>query len=273
MVEGLPDVGLPRLVDLMMFPGDGPVAGALETASVRGGWATLVREELPGVVTHRASVSDSLPMVDGSAPDLSLPYLSGRARRLYARVIRELNAAAGPVSAAEVGADPNAISAFVDLQAQGWKGDAARGGNGYRRVGLEEWLVAFTDRWREQGRLRVTTLHAGDSLVHSGIAVRLSDRIFGIADAFDERFAALGPGAVGRILAMKSALGEPGVELFDPSMATHYTSSHSARIYPDRRMRTRQLVGTSPVSRAIVRTVPRLQRLRERPSPRSARRE
>lgn len=266
LIQGGVGHGMPQLVDLVVFPGDGAVADAFMDAARRCRWQLALRDQHLGVLTRRASVGEVAPVTSDDTPDISLPYASGRARRLYARTLRELEASVGPVRASEEGADPSSIRRFLDLQNRGWKGDQSRGGNAYRRAGLEEWFLAYTDALRGAGRLRVTALRAGDKTIHIGIQARVGDRVFGVADAFDEEYAALGPGTLGRIIAMKSALSEEGVTLFDPNMGARYSESHSARIYPDRRPRNRYLIGTGALSRALVRGQPSLRALRDRAS-------
>lgn len=264
LLEGAMRLGMPSLIDLVVMPGDGIVADTLQSVVAERGWAQVLRDEHMGVLTRRESVGEVEPLDGDCEPDLSLPYVSGRARRLYARTVRELESISGPVRASEESSDPAAIQAFLDLQMRGWKGDEARGGNAYRRAGLEGWFTAYTDALRAAGRLRVTVLRAGRRIVHIGIQVRVGDRVFGLADAFEEQYAHLGPGAVGRIVAMKSALAEEGVAHFDPNMSAQYSSTHSARIYPDRRPRMRWLIGAGRSSRMFVRAQPMLRGLRDR---------
>jgi CelD/BcsL family acetyltransferase involved in cellulose biosynthesis len=241
------------LVDLVAFPGDGDLALALSDAVARRGWALAHREHALGAAARRDSFHDLIVTDAHGCPDVSLPHESPRARRLHHRLVRELSAF-GAVRGAMESTDAQAIDRFLDLQDRGWKGDVTRGGNGYRRAGLEPWFRAVTDRLRARGALRVSSLYVGDQLVHMGVAMRISDRVFGLVDAYDEGFSTWSPGTVGRIFALKSALAEPGVVDFDPNMSVHYSQSVSARIYPDRRARERYLIGARGWKRLAMRT-------------------
>lgn len=258
---------LPGLLDFSEFPGDGPLAEALLQAAANRRSPVLERQRLEFAFAGRLADQDSdTPSYssDPSTPPSFIVKHSSSATRKRARQVRALEQMlGGPLRLDDLSDDPAALEQFFTLQAAGWKGDPSRGGHGLRVTSFDQWFREVASNYRADGDLRVYALTGGGQLVYMCVNLRVAQGIFGYADAYDERFAAHSPGALGRIAALNRTLAEPGIEFFDPNMSAHYVES--TRLYPQRRPHVRVLLAPGGLAaRAAVRILPTARLIRER---------
>jgi hypothetical protein len=244
--------GLPGLVELTLFPGEGPLHDALHDAARATRTPVLERYRF-----ERASVRPVPP--PGSWRDELSP---GRRRKLR-RFARALEEELGqPLVGEERGDDSRALEDFVDLEAAGWKGTSP--GGGALRVTPDgvAWFTEVADGFRARGLLRVFALRAGGTTLYMSVKLVCGGGVFGVMDAYDERFARWSPGVVGRAAEVDQLFAEPGrVDLFDLCM--HPKNVESSALYPQRRALVGLLLAPrGAASRTLVRTLPRLRTAR-----------
>jgi hypothetical protein len=265
---GLKALHLPRLIQFTSVPIGGPFERALVAAAARKRIRLLEREGNDYVYARRLDDADA----DGSAngvsntPSFELPQLS---TRLLKDLSRRAEAAArqlgAPLRVEDRSSDPSAISVFVELQAAGWKGDPARGGEGIRVRGDEAWFHDVTARYRADGDLLVFALLAGENLLHMRVSTRIGGEVFGWFDAYDERFAEYRPGVLGRVASLNRILAVPGVQQFDPNFHPD-TGPEPRKLFPLVRRRATILAANGgsvapafltalPVARSLRRSV------------------
>ncbi|GAA3664812.1 hypothetical protein GCM10022202_28610 [Microbacterium marinilacus] len=274
LLSGVGEHGLPGLLVLHKFVGDGPLADALAATLSRHG----MREEEVGRRAWAFARAGYAPPTPGRASadrvedrqgvelpaELALPTAGAKAVRNLRRSIRGLQAAVDePVALMDRSDESDRVGAFLALQSAGWKGDAAAGG---LAMGLAPatagWFRAIAEAFQADGDLRLFSLEAGDEVLHMAVNLRSGDGVFGFIDSYDERFSRFSVGHIGRVLGLARMSATDAERFFDPDLDPFYTSGTG--LYPDRRDRVDLLVGTSASSRLLLRALPLARRVRDR---------
>lgn len=260
LLGGLRGVGLPGLVQLQHFPLDGPLADALRQVAARDGMLVHERRRTESAYARRSAVPGRVPcaahepLVD---PPLAADYMgAGRRKDLRRRVRGLARDAGGPLELHDVSDDPAVDAEFAAFQAEGWKGDAARGG---AALGLDpvayRWFRDVVAGFRRDGDVTVLRLTAGGETVYLSYALRSGGTFFGFLDAYAERFAKFSPGALGRLAELTYVLGSTDALAFDPAFDPRYVAG--TQLYPERRGQADLLVSTRGlVSRTAVLAAP-----------------
>lgn len=266
LLRGMRRVGLPGLVLLRRFPGDGPLADALaevgRTTSVRV-WERR-RDVGPFAPREALTLPAVAPLVDGVLvdPPLADDHLASDERRNLRRGVRGLvRAAGGPLELHDISADPTAEDQFVELQAAGWKGDAGRGGSALRLEPVaERWFRQVVAGFRRDGDLAVVRVAAAGQTLWIGYGLRSGGAYFGFLDAYAEEHRRFSPGSVGRLMNLTYLLGSTDAPFFDPGFDSRYQVG--ARLFPASRPVVDLLVSVGGVTaRSAVRTAPVARRL------------
>ncbi|MBU5422134.1 GNAT family N-acetyltransferase [Cellulomonas hominis] len=248
LLRGPAAVGLPRLVQLRRFPADGPLADALTAVLGRGPFRLDEYRRDVGAFVHRASVPVepvTAPVVD---PPLPVDHLGPSDRKGLRRRARALaRAAGGPLVLHDVSDDPGLEDEFVDLQAAGWKGDPARGGDALRLdPAAERWFRQVVATFRADGDVLALRLEAGGATQYLSITLRSGGIHVGFMDTYSEKHHQLSPGAIGRLAELGHVLAVTDAPHYDPAVGSRYGSS--TRIYPDRRTYVDLLVATRGIA-------------------------
>lgn len=265
LLRGMREVGLPGLVLLRRFPGEGPLADALadvqRTTSVRvwerrrdiGAFAPRAAMTLPRVAPLGGGVLVDPPLAVDHLPRDERSNLLRRARGLA----RE---AGGPLELHDIGADPTAEDQFVELQAAGWKGDVDRGGSALRLDPVaERWFRQVAAGFRRDGDLAVLRLAAGGRTQWIGYAVRSGGAYFGFLDAYAEQHRRYSPGSIGRVAILTYLLGSTDAPYFDPGFDSRYAAG--ARLFPSSRPVVDLLVSAGGMTaRTVLRAAPAARR-------------
>lgn len=267
LLRGTRDAGLPGLLQLRRFPGEGPLADALAEVARRtpvrlyerrrdlGAFATREALTLPALAPLTGSgVLDGLPLATDHLPRDERQNLGRRVRGL-ARV------AGGPVELHDVSADPASDDAFVALQGAGWKGDPLRGGCALRLEPVaERWFREVVAGFRRDGDLAVLRLVAGGQLLWMGYALRSGGAYFGFLDAYAEEHRRYSPGSVGRVALFTTLLAATDAPFVDPGFDSRYAVA--ARLFPASRPVVDLLVSTRGLTaRTVLRAAPVARRL------------
>ncbi|QJW35982.1 GNAT family N-acetyltransferase [Cellulosimicrobium protaetiae] len=239
--------GLPGLVELTLLPGTGALHGAILEAA---------REtRTPLLERYRFERASMRPVPEGSSwRDGLSTSRRKKLGRLARNVERELGA---PLVAEDRGPDPRALEEFLDLEAAGWKGTTERGGALRVTPNGVEWFTEVADGFRERGLLRIFTLSVGEETLFMSVSLVCGRGVFALMDTYDERFARLSPGVVGRAAEVDHFLADPaGVDVFDQCM--HPKHVESSALYPQRRAFVGLLLAPrGVVNRTLVRALPR----------------
>ncbi len=237
---------LPRVLDWEFFPGSGPLheafVGAAEALNVpvQEGECFEYAYFLSGHQLESPARQPADRPSTARPARIEVEHLSSRERQRVGRRFRELQHELGEVEISDRGNDPEAITEFLDLQAAGWKGDAARGGNAFRISDDEAWFIKLTDAFRADGDLSVFTLSTATTTIYMSVALHAGDGLFGAMDAYNEEFSRFTAGVVGRLARLEYAATELRAQFFDPNMRPSYVES--TKLYPDRRRYTRYIV-------------------------------
>ncbi|GAA1406859.1 GNAT family N-acetyltransferase [Oerskovia paurometabola] len=161
------------------------------------------------------------------AGDVLGPHLSASRRKNLRRgrrhLVEELGQELRIVDATD---EPDVVEHFLDLEAAGWKGDRAKGGEARRVVpGAAAWFTGLVEAYRERGEAHVLRVGPAGAPVYLAVRVRRDGVVFSISDAYDPAWSAHSPGAWGRLLGMRLLAGMPGTVLVD--------SCIDPRRYPD----------------------------------------
>ena len=247
LIGALGHDGLPAAIALDRVP-EGPVLAGIEDAA-RDRRAPMLTQSLGAILTAPPMDGTAVwgPVVDGIVGD------DRPARDLRKRARRLGDAAGGPVVLEDWTDRDDAIERFIALQGAGWKGDAARGGDGL--ILHPERAAAFASMaadLRSHGGLRVLALHAGGDPLHIAVYMGTSPScLHGIYDAYDEQLGRLSPGVVGRGAAVHAlARGEhaveidPGGDVGGPRMGPAYVQ--------ERRLTSVVIAGSGMLDRAHV---------------------
>jgi hypothetical protein len=269
LFDGLKSLGLPRLIQFTSVPIGGAFERALVAAAARKRIRLLEREGNEFVYARRlddVTDADAPAIGVSNTPSFELPQLSTRLLKDLSRRADALNHHLGaPLRIYDRSSDPSAIFDFIELQAAGWKGDAARGGEGIRVRGDEAWFHDVTARYRADGDLVIFALVAGDTLLHMRVSTRIGGEVFGWFDAYDERFAEYRPGVLGRVASLGRILAVPGVQQFDPNFHPN-TGPEPRKLFPLVRRRATILAANGgsiapaylaalPIARSVKRSI------------------
>lgn len=243
--------GLPGLVELTLFPGEGPLLEALTAAARERGVPVLERYRF-----ERACLRP-----DGE--DWRSQLSSSRRKALGRRrrgIERELGA---PVVITDRGADPQGFEEFMDLEAAGWKGRPENGGGAIRVTpNAVDWFTDVAAGFRDRGNLRILTMTAGDEVLYMSLSFAAGGRLFSLMDTYNETYAHLSPGTVGRAEELDHVQDVLGAEMFDPCM--HPKRVESSALYPHRRPLVGLLLAPrGAVNRTLVRAIPGLTTARD----------
>jgi len=239
--------GLPGLVELTLLPGTGALYdGIFEAAR---------RTRTPLLERYRFERATMRPVPGGAS---WRDDLSANRRKKLGRLARGLERELGaPLVGEDRAADPRAFEQFLDLEAAGWKGTTERGGALRVTPNGVEWFTEVADGFRERGLLRLFTLSAGQETLFMSVSLVCGGGVFALMDTYDERFARLSPGIVGRAAEVDHFLADPqGVEVFDQCM--HPKNVESSALYPQRRALVGLLLAPrGVVNRSLVRALPK----------------
>ncbi len=215
-----PASGLPGLVELTLLP-----VGRL-TELIR---AECDRKRVRCLERYRFERA-CLVRSAGKSPRGSL---SVRRRKLLARKERGLERSlGGPLELVDLGCDQAAVDLFLDLEASGWKG--ARGSALRRKPGAAAWFNEVSAGFAERGMLRILALQAGGETVYSAVQLLVGNTVFGMMDAYEERWSAFTPGVIGRVREQEEFMDRGSAELLDPCIHPRYVQPSA--LYPDRRL-------------------------------------
>lgn len=236
-----------------------PAGGALEAAILAAAAARripVLREPSRPFAFARG---ESVPTDDGSA--VPLAHLRTTTRKKLRRLAGQLSFETGGVlTVSDDSDDPEFASRFLDLQAAGWKGNAAADGKAFRGTGLAGWFHAVTEAFQRDGRLAGLTVRSGDRVVYMTVDLLAGRTAFGFHDAYAQDLASFSPGALGRLAELRALLGRDDIDAYDPSMDdAKYPQSTS--LYPDEVAYTTVLVGVGTPGSAVLPQLPRARRL------------
>ncbi|MDF9877534.1 GNAT family N-acetyltransferase [Cellulosimicrobium cellulans] len=242
--------GFPGLVELTLVPVDGPLWDALARACARNHVSVFERYRMDRAVLRRD-------------PDAPTPReaLSTSRRKHVDRMRRRLEREVGPLTVTDRGDDPTAFEDFVRLEAAGWKGTTEDGGALAVSPGREEWFREVAARLRERGHLHVLSVDAGDQTVFMSVALGAGSSLYGLMDAYDERFTRCSPGTVGRVLEQEHVLERTDALLFDPCL--HPANVVPTGLYRSRRTLAGVVLGTRPAARGLLAVARARHRLRD----------
>ncbi len=194
------------------------------------------------IVVHRRA-SDGLAVETAGGWNEYRARIGGRAARklrsMWTRARREqpdLRVTIAPLALPDEADE--ALARFVSLEVSGWKG--RQGSALSHRMPLKRFFSVYLRTAAERGRLWISTLDFGSALVAMEIAVRAYGRHWTLKIAYDERFAAYGPGVLLTDASIAAALdarldgyeflgaAEPWQERWAPSRHQHVSSM----VYP-----------------------------------------
>ncbi|WP_193746369.1 GNAT family N-acetyltransferase [Demequina aestuarii] len=155
---------------------------------------------------------------------------SGHRRGHRKRAAALAETAGGELRVEDWSSRPDVADVFADFQAQGWKADAARGGDGL--VLHPERLAAFRSilaDFASRGRLRVMAVCGGDEVLYMSVNLgAAAGGWFGFYDAYSEKHRRLSPGTIGRHAVLRTLRqGEAG-ESVDPLLPMSAAAAASA---------------------------------------------
>jgi CelD/BcsL family acetyltransferase involved in cellulose biosynthesis len=231
LIQGLRTLNLGGIMHLDDLFWDGPLAAAIIEAADEIGAPTLVDHRgYQGFASRASAVAQSERDIFGPA------HLSKSRRNKLRRNARLLaERAGGELAYVNHGTDPAALKLFIDMQASGWKGDAARGGkaialDGGRKAAFE---LAVADAAAQES-IFIGALHAGDRPIYMAMALRGGERVVcDVLDAFDEELRDLSAGALGRLAHLAYVRRTWPDADFDPAVRT--SSPDIAGLYPEQR--------------------------------------
>ncbi|MFF3065757.1 GNAT family N-acetyltransferase [Oerskovia sp. NPDC057915] len=234
---------LGQAVDLPLLRSSGETTTLLLEAFARAGmpvreWDRISRGAfVPGRVPGPASTSAPAPGQGAGqeAGDVLGPQLSASRRKNLRRgrrhLVEELGHELRIVDATD---EPDVVEQFLDLEAAGWKGDRAKGGEARRVVpGAAEWFAGLIESYRERGEAHVLRVGPAAEPVYLAVRVRRDGVVFSISDAYDPARSAHSPGAWGRLLGMRLLAEMPGTVLVDSCIDPRRYPDETM-LYPDR---------------------------------------
>ncbi|MFD6163568.1 GNAT family N-acetyltransferase [Oerskovia sp. NPDC060287] len=216
---------LGQAVDLPLLRASGETTTLLLEALARAGmpvreWDRISR----GAFVPGAGDRDEL------GPDLS----ASRRKNLRRRRRHLEEELGGELRIVDATAEPGIVEQFLDLEAAGWKGDRAKGGEARRVVpGAAEWFAGLVETYRERGEAHVLRVGPAGAPVYLAVRVRRDGVVFSISDAYDPAWSPHSPGAWGRLLGMRLLAEMPGTVLVDSCIDPRRYPDETL-LYPDR---------------------------------------
>lgn len=242
--------GAPGLLELTLFPGDGPLHEILHAVAGRRGIPIVERYRFERAVAHLGHREN---WREG---------LSASRRKSLARQTRRLSRELGELETEDCGPDAEAFEELVALEAAGWKGERGRGYALALNPDKLAWYRQMADEFRRRHQLHVLRVRAGDRTVYMSLSFRVGDRLFSTIDAYDETVAHLRPGNVGRAVELDHFQSWPEPVTMDPCMHPRYQESSSN--YPDRTSLVGLLLAPRGAhNQAALRAVPMVRRGRD----------
>lgn len=268
LFRGLRESGIPDLVNLTVFPAEGPLHIALEALRSEGTVRIVERARDRRAYARRADLDPTgaeWQCGSGRVLDFPLPHLSKSVQRRLRRNVKHIEAlAGGPLTITRHEDALEMIDEFLELQATGWKGEASQGGPQFRRLGREQWFRDVLRAFHADSRLRVWHLAAGDETVYIIVTLVSGGATFGFHDVYSERFQRQSPGTVGRLAFLGALMRDPAIPGFDPCMEPIIYPQASS-MFPSHREYVELLVaGGSLRSRVTVALFPTVRRIRAR---------
>jgi hypothetical protein len=175
-------------------------------------------------------------------PDFALPHWSSSSNKRVARYARAIEREVGPLALTH-GLTPELIEEFLQLQAAGWKGNIEGGGSAYLAIGAESRFRDMANGFGATGDAKIFRLGTEQVAVHMYMTVRAGGGMFGLADAYDERFSRQHGGTLGRIATQRAA--STMAQFFDPCL--HPGNAEASRQYDARRKHRDVLVSIGRV--------------------------
>lgn len=200
---------------------DSPVWEALNAAAASSGMPTIAGSIARAPWAPPRSDLTSPLGPEGLVPTFTLAHWSDSSNKRLARYARALERdLAGPLT---LTIEPHADAEFLHLQAAGWKGDVKAGGHAVLSTGMAEWFGEVADGFRGRGAWMMFRLGSAETTVHMYCCAALSSGVFGLHDAYDERFAHVHPGTLGRVAVQNAVVGSG--RYFDPCLSAEYTEA------------------------------------------------
>ena len=153
--------------------------------------------------------------------------LSNRARKLRG-LGREIG---GEPRVIDRGADPDGPTAYVALEASGYK--AADGVAMTTRPGEVEWFLDMAARFAAEKRFHVLTLEVGDTTVAMECIIRSGSKLSVVKWSYDERYMKYSPGAQLHMSSHSWFLDETDASELDA--CTYANNEFALGEYPERR--------------------------------------
>lgn len=151
--------------------------------------------------------------------------------KLAKKMRRLANAAGGPVCVVDVTDEPDAVDAFLALEATGWKG---RNNTAMANTPVEaEFFRRMCANFASDDRLQILALRAGTLTVAMKVNLVSGQTVFTDKIAFDETFAAYSPGRILEREALKLFHRDGQADLMNSCAAPR--GSVVDDIWPDRR--------------------------------------
>lgn len=239
LLTGIGTSGLGHLIEISLFPADGPLADALTRLADAG--AVGVTEVDTVASVHAAMASSGDNPADRGVQGLLEGIVRGATslkadhrRKLWSKARAFESHAGTPLELEDWSTREDVADRFIALQSQGWKGDEARGGAGFSTdPAYEQWFRDVVTQAQERSTLVAVALTAADRLVALNLALVSGSACSGFVDCYDEEFRGYGPGTLARVATWRWALQTRDVVLFDPAL--NDPRIENARLYPDAR--------------------------------------
>ena len=226
---------LGQAVDLPLLRASGETTTLLLDAFARAGMPVREWDRISRGAFVPGRVPVPGPGQEAEAGDVLGPHLSASRRKNLRRgrrhLVEELGQELRIVDATD---EPDVVEHFLDLEAAGWKGDRAQGGEARRVVpGAAEWFAGLVEAYRERGEAHVLRVGPPGAPVYLAVRVRRDGVVFSISDAYDPAWSAHSPGAWGRLLGMRLLAEMPGTVLVDSCIDPRRYPDETL-LYPDR---------------------------------------
>lgn len=202
------------LVAFPQVPGDGPFQGVL--GEIMGGALLQPHRFRRAALRRRPAFS----YLDGMRPKRRAE-LARQRRRLEERHRVDVVDRAG---------DPEAVEAFLRMEAAGWKG--AGGTAMASRRAHASFFREMCAALARAGRLELLALEVDGTPVAMKCNLLAGTRVFGFKQAYDEAWAAHSPGRLLDIDTMERFHARPGVDLLDTIASPRAEAVNAA--WPDR---------------------------------------
>lgn len=226
---------LGQAVDLPLLRASGETTTLLLEAFARAGMPVREWDRISRGAFVPGRGPRTGPGQEAEAGDVLGPQLSASRRKNLRRgrrhLVEELGQELRIVDATD---EPDVVEQFLDLEAAGWKGDRAQGGEARRVVpGAAEWFMGLVETYRERGEAHVLRVGPSGAPVYLAVRVRRDGVVFAISDAYDPAWSAHSPGAWGRLLGMRLLAETPGTVLVDSCIDPRRYPDETL-LYPDR---------------------------------------